>query len=313
MAVYGSQFIEGKVQDLRFASSAEYLFWTPRLNGKDVKPSAAACKIYDQDDTLLASSTNLTLCTVESEGWLGFKSLTARYNLGAVITAASGNTFTGTIRDVQYTTTTTGRLYLMDLYGSPTSGTLIADDGTTPGSATVDGTPYSATMYASVNLASTASYTVGENYRAQITWTYASVSRIDQVYFDIVYNPIRPMVSGRMIDDAHPDWRSQRPSELRDWAHAICMGHAELCRRIRALGNRASFIAKREELLPYELAFVEAEIARNQIGMDEELRDYWTGRADNLWNSRGEFVYSSSNDEGEVDANPKVFSSRLTR
>jgi hypothetical protein len=124
---------------------------------------------------------------------------------------------------------------------------------------------------------------------------------------------MQPMTDSRMIDDRHPDWLSMRPKNWSSWLPAIHAGHAELCRRIRALGNRPAFIPKREELMPYELAFIEAEIARNFLSFEDDRRKFWIDHAEDVWASRGEFAYAQARSDGMVDSTPIVFSSRLTR
>jgi hypothetical protein len=315
MAIYGSQFVEGKVQDIRYSSSTAFLFWTTKLGGKDVIPTAATYMIYDSDgDAITTTSASFAVCTTDlDECTLAFDTLTVKWNIGAVLTCASTG-FTGTIRSIDYTSATAGNLYLMSTYGTiATNGKTIVDDGSPAGAAKNADSPHSLMLYATLNPSSTSTYTIGENYRMQVKWTYASAQHVDQVYFDVVYYPLEPMTTSRMIDYAHPDWLSQRPTEIRTWVHSIHAGHAELCRRIRALGNRPSFIVKREELLPYEMAFIEADITRNMLGMEKEARDYWAKRAESLWSSKGEFAYAGARDDGEVDASPKVMTYSLSR
>lgn len=313
MAVYGSQYIENKVQELRYSATTAILFWSPKLGGMEPKPTTATVTIYNGSETLMSTtSTAFSLCTVETEAWMSFTSLTARFNLGATVTASTSG-FTATIQDVVYTSSTGGLMYVTDIYKTPASGQVLTDNGDTPGTAKVGDSFYPPMFYVALNLATTSSYTIGENYHAKVRWVYGGQTRYDHVYFDIVYYPIDVMTTGRMIDAAHPDWRAVRPKEWRSWVPAIHAGHAELCRRIRALGNRAAFIVKREELQPYEQAFIEAVIARNHLGMPAEERAYWEKRAEAAWTSRGEFSYAASADDGEIDANPKVFTHRWTR
>jgi hypothetical protein len=313
MAVYGSQFVEGKVQEGQYSTTSALLFFAPKLGGMDIKPTSVYYTIYNGDgDAVSTTSSAMTLCTIEDHGWLGFDALTARYNVGATLSNASAG-FSATIRDVQYTSPTAGRVYLTNIIKTVSNNRTIVDNGDTPGSATTEGTPYSPVLYASINFSSTTTYTIGENYRLKVRWTYGGQTHYDHVYFDVVYYPIDVMTTSRMIDDVHPDWNSMRPKEWQDWKLAIHAGHAELCRRIRALGNRPAFIVKREELLPYEMAFVEAEIARNSVGFEQEQRDYWASRAESIWTSKGEFAYAGARDDGEIDANPMVLTHTLTR
>lgn len=316
MAIYGSQCIENKIQEIRYSATTAYLFWTPKLAGVDVIAPTAQYTIYNSGGSLLTATSaamgSSTLTSVESEGWLGFTALSTRWNIGATISNASAG-FTATIRGVQYTSTTAGRVYLTDIYKTPTSGSVLVDNGDTPGGATVNGQMYSPLLYARIGVSDTDSYPIGEDYRMQIKWTYSEQTFYDHVYFDVVHYPIAPMTSSRMLDDCHPDWVAMRPKEWRTWDPAIRTGHAELCRRIRALGNRPAFIVKREELQPYEQAFIEAVIARNHLGMQPDERGYWERRAETMWSSRGEFAYATASDDGELDDTPKVFYHRWSR
>lgn len=313
MAVYGSQYVEGKIQGLRYGATSAMFFWIPRLGGMDIKPTSAYYMIYDEDgDALTSTSAALSTCTIEDHGWLGFDALTARFNIGATISNTTA-AFSATIRDVQYTSSTAGRVYITNIIKTVATDKALADNGDTAGAATSDGTPYSPVMYAIFNLSSTANYGIGENYRVQIRWTYGGQTRYDNVYFDVVKYPIDVLVTSRMVDDKHPDWNSMRPKEWQDWKLAIHSGHAELCRRIRALGKRPSFIPKRDELLPYEMAFVEAAIARDAIGFEPVERQRWIEHAEDIWASRGEFAYAEGRDDDEIDADPVVFSGSMTR
>jgi hypothetical protein len=312
MSVYGSQHVEGKIQDIRLSDTSAHIFWVPRLGGMDIKPTTAYYMIYNSAGTALTStSASFGLCTTENEAWLEFAALSARFNSGYVLSQASQG-FSATIRDVQYTSATAGRVYLVDLIKTVTSGSAVVDNGDTPGAATTVGAPYSPILYCSFSASST-SYDIGENYRLSIRWTYASQTHYDHVYFDVVKYPLDVLTTSRMIDDRHPDWTSMRPKEWQDWKPAIHTGHAELCRRIRGLGGRGSFIPKREELMPLEMAFVEAAIARDALAFEREDRARWIKNAEDVWAARGEFSYAEARDDNEIDSTPVVFSSRMTR
>ena len=213
----------------------------------------------------------------------------------------------------QLSTSTSGTMFVIGYVGSlTTSGLALTDDGDIPGAAKCSGVQYSQTKYASISM-TPSKFSPGENYRMQVNWSMASVDHVDHVYFDVVYYPIDVMVTSKMVDDKHPDWSSMRPKEWTSWRKSIHAGHAELCRRIRNLGGRPSFIVKREQLLPLEMALVEAAIARDGIGFDPNERTRWIDYAEDVWNSKGEFSYSSARDDGKIDTQPVVFGGVLVR
>ncbi len=306
--------IEGMIQEVEYGSSAAALNWICKKDGKTTKPDATPTIIvYDSGGDTLVSSTNMSAVSVSTKngrGFLAYDAQTAGFTVGAVLVGKTGGA-TARIERVE-DSGKTGVLVLSNIWGTFQDNETITDSDS--GSADANGAAYTCEYTYALDASSTTNFGIGEDYHFKVTYAISSVTYHDLLYFDVVYHTfMEPLVSTEYVDRLHPDWKQWHPDgENATWESQIEVAHMELSRRIRALGNRPAFIVKREELFPYELAFVEGEVAKRLMQMSTEERGYWTKQAEVVWNSRGEFAYDKD-DDSEIDEDPKVFSSGFTR
>lgn len=144
---------------------------------------------------------------------------------------------------------------------------------------------------------SNSAYRLGSNYCAEVSCAFSLAAQTDLVWFDVVRYPFNsPMVTADEINRQHPGWAASHPSgSSGTWKEPIERAHAELARRLRSTGKRPSMFINKDELYPYELAFAKAEIAR-LCGFPNDELTRWEQRAEDLWASKGEFQFDSTDD-----------------
>jgi hypothetical protein len=308
--------IEGLEQEIKYESSVHNIYTQIRQSGQLVNPdSAPTVSIYNSSGSSLVSATAMTMVPVNIKGgraMLDFDAQTAAFQEGALLTGGTSGATAYIERIID--SGTTGTLYLRNVFGTFANNETISDSGDSSGSATANLAPYTCEYYYTVDASSTTNYPLGSNFYGVVTFIINSVTDTKNEYFAVVKHPFtQPLVTDSHIRSLHPDWAQMHPDgESATFVDQIEVAHAELSRRIHALGNRAAFVVIPGQLLPYERAFAEAEIARRLTSMDPDQRDYWVSQAEALWASKGEFTWDSD-DTDAVDSDAKVFSSRFTR
>jgi len=307
------EYIEGKKQELRYGGATERIYYAPVFEGRQRKYTGTGdsvkIAIYDPDGSEKLASTAMSQAAVGNIGYLDFDTQTAEFTVGAKLTGAGGAK--GIIKAI-YSTGTSGTMQLTMIDGVFVDNEAITDDGPATGTAKADGVLYSAVYYYDWN---SGTNDLGENYCGKITIAVNSIEyKIDYMYFDLVFHPYDPLVSSGDIDDRHPEWLAARSETWPDWWPAIAAGHAEVARRVRALGGRSHLIVDRTQLYPIEMAFIEQEISVRSSRFNESERKFWIQRAEESWAQRPAFDYREGDaDDTEIDDEPQVFSGRFHR
>jgi hypothetical protein len=281
--------------------------------GRQAKPDAAPnIEIYKPGGDTLVSSTAMTAYAGTDTGFLAYDAQTAEFTIGATATDGTSGA-TGLIVG-QAKTGATGVLELVDINGTFANNNAITDDGENTGTAVINGTLFQADYYYDVDTTTTANYPNAKNYGAKVEYAIGTRNYEHKLYFDISFYPaVAPWVTSQDVAQRYPVLLNQIPEEWPDWSPAVQAAHADLVRKIHALGEAAAYFLKRgEEMWGIEMAYVRAEIAR-AIGEDQEKIDYWEERAAKAWAARGEFTYDSSQDDSEIDEDVRVISSGFTR
>lgn len=313
--------IEGLVQEIKYNSSVSKLLYVVRQNGKEKKPdSAPTIVIYNPSGTELVASSSMTMVAVDKAGGnarIDYDGQTVNFNPGAKVLGGTSAAY-GYIENMS-DAGATGTLVLSGVIGTFANDEAITDDGDTPGAAVVNGSTdaaYTCEYSKTIDSTSTTNWPIGEDYYAVVSFVISSTTYTETVFFDVVRHPFyEPIVTAEVIDRVHPDWSAQHPDgDAGKWTEIINYGHAELARRIRSLGNRPAFMVRREEMFPYELAFIEAEAAKRLFRLPREERDFYMQQAENIWAGRGEFRYDTDDDTAvdTEESNTVVLSSRFT-
>lgn len=298
--------IDGKIQSIR-AASGQRLFFPIRVDGQDRAPdSAPTITVYQPNGTAIVTDQTMTMVPVENRGFLSFDSLTSRFEIGRLLTGGT-SWATGLIRSIR-SSGDSGDLGLVDVFKSFDDNETITDSA--DGSADANGELWSSVYYYDLDASA---LDLGVNHFARVAFSVDSRDYSEPFYFDVVQYPYSPLVTSRMIDDRHPDWRAARDEYTPDWTDAINAGHARVSSLVRGLGRRAEFIVVREQLFPIELAAVESEIARNLAGLPAEDRDQIEGRFADEWTRRPMFDYVELDDDDEIDTEPISTGVRIYR
>lgn len=305
---YGTR---GQQQVVKYGESAERLVFTVTDDyGRQQAPDAApTITIYDTGGTERVAATNMTVNASTTEGFLRYDAQTAEFTVGQTLT---GGTSSATALIVgQVKTGATGVLQLADIAGTFQNNETITDG--LSGSATSNLTLYQAEYYYELDASGTTIYTIGKNYPAKIDYAISTRTYERWFYFDVQRVPATaPWVTHSDVVRRFPHLVGAEPEEWGDWTPAITSAHADLIRKLRALGEMADWYVRRdEEMWGIEMYYVRAEIARAMMEPQERL-DYWEQKASEAWASRGEFTYDTDEDE-EIDEDVKVVSSKWTR
>lgn len=303
-------YSKGLPQVIEYGSSSTNLYYTvTNERGLETKPdSAPTIAIYDPSGTALVAATAMTALTSGERMFLAYDAQTVEFQDGELVTGAAGAT--GIIIG-QTKGGSAGVLALSNVDGTFVNNEALT--GSSGGSATVDGVLYAVDYKYSVNASNTTTYDLGQNYYAKVVYAISSVTFNRYVYFDVAYYPmITPIVSSNDVDMSHPTWLGMRPSAWPDWSNAISRAHADLVRMIHSNGEQAAHYVKREsDLYKIEMAFVEAAIAES-IGLIADERDYYLAKKSKVWASRGEMVFSES-DDGTITEASHIGRIRVSR
>jgi len=304
-------YIRGMQQVVAYGTSAGRLYAASTDNlGRLQKPDAAPnITIYDIGGTERVAVTAMTEDAYTTEGFLSYDAQTAEFVVGETLTGGT-SLATALIVD-QVKLGASGRLRLADISGGPfQDNETITDSGS--GSATSDGTLFQAKYYYDLDASSSTVYGVGQNYFAKIEYDISTRSFERRLYFDVANLPAVPWVTSSDFAERYPHLAGSVPDEWPDWTPAIKTAHADLVRKLHALGEQAAFFIKREEeMWAVEMLFTRAEVSR-ATGEPLEDRKDWEEKASAAWGARGEFTYDSDSDP-EVDDDVKVVSSAWTR
>jgi len=169
-----------------------------------------------------------------------------------------------------------------------------------------------------LNASATATYPLGVDYRAQLSWTHAVTSKtiLTQVFFDVVKQPFNnPVIGTTDVDEVHPTWAGKRPTGWTDWSIPIQWAHvrvvSELRQRRTDLGKPLypHQIIDTSQLFLAEMAYTEREIARNLRLSDEERGEIFA-RAENALNL---IVYHDYDDDLVKEEDEEESSSIMLR
>ncbi len=305
-------YLEGFVQELQHASSATRLYHKVRFDAlgqaSDAVPNVA---IYSPGGTVRVTTTAMTWTGASSgTAWLQYDAGTASFTVGS---AALGGTsaHTVTIAEIRALSATTGVLKLTDITGAFKDNEAISDG--TNDIAVANGTAHTEIAYYDADLSGTSAFSVGEHYYAIVTYDMATIAKTKTEFFDVCLHPFNEvLVTSEYIDTKHPDWARNRPPDVATWAPWCELAHVEIARRIRAAGNRARAIVKREEMWPYVLAETEAQIVEALNFPDTHIARYRKA-SDGKWASKGEFAYDDDNTAKIEDTEGKTLQPRVSR
>jgi hypothetical protein len=301
----------GLPQVLRYNDAAARLRYTLTDDqGVEVVPTTyATAALYKADGTVLAAAANMTAETPTTRGWLAYTARTADFKIGEVVTEATTGA-KGTVEsDIK--SGTAGVLLLVDVVGTFVGPKALT--GVNGGAATSSGALYSCTYYLDVATSgSTVNFAVGTGYRARIVWTTASHVYTRELYFSIAYFPAGvPLWTSAEVDERHPTWARLRKG-WSDWTPGIGFAHAELVRRVEAMGERASDLVGREtELREVEDAFLAYYVA-DALGFPAEQRDKAKAEMEESWQSLPQLTKSTASTQ-TVDDLPFIHSAKLVR
>ncbi len=304
-----------QIQEAQYNVAAARLTWMLKFKGRVRVPDAAPkIEISEPGGTVRVAATNMTVIAVDTAGGnsiLDYDGGSVPFVNGALLTGATSKA-TATIERVEGTEIT-GALYLSNQFGTFSNDEVITDDSEDTGAAVANQASYTTGYRYDLDTTPVANFGISENYFGLITYDVNSIAQRKTLYFDVVRQPFtEPIVTSEYIDSLHPDWKRLHPlGDDATWDAPIAVGHGELARRIRLLGNRPSMMVRTEELLPYELAFVRHQIALF-CGFKEEDKEFWDSEATNAWASRGEFQYDT-NKTPQIDGGVVVLNSGWRR
>ena len=307
-------YLEGFVQELQHGSAATRLYHKVKHDAL-AQPSDAVpnVSIYSADGTVRITTTAMTWTGASSDtAWLNYDASTTDFTVGSTVVTGGTSGHTGTLTEIRTLTSTTGVLKLEDITGTFTDGEALAQGATDI--ALADGTAHTAIAYYDADLSTTATYPTGENYYALISYDMETIAQTKYEYFDVCLHPFSEvLVSSEYIDIKHPDWKRNHPEGSTGTWTAWCeLAHVEIARRIRASGNRARAIVKREEMWPYVLAETEAQIVEALSFPDTTIARYRKA-ADGKWSSKGEFAYDDDDTAVIDDTEGKTLQPRVSR
>jgi len=311
-----SNYIRGKVQELKYGSSATRIWFTPSINGKEVTPTSAPhVTLYDKDGTAVVGPIDMTAATPTDEGFLAFDAMTSKFVPGEVVTGGTSHA-TGAIVSIDYSGTT-GILTLIGVSGTfANNEALTGDQG---GAATEDLALFSRDYFYAATLAATSTWPLGESYRAAFSFEFNSLTWTSETRFDVVRMPFDPINAAEDVDRVHAAWATLLPEGWESWQAAVEQGHAELAMEIRQAGKRPAFVVNPEELRGLEMAYISAVIARQISQFKAEERKYWAEERDRLWElGQGLFHYDlagydTETPEADEDIHEETMPAKIRR